>query len=257
MLLDNFTGQSLSNFEEPTLLFDNGMHSVFWLGYPEETAFRTNTYLLRDKDEFIVVDPGASGNFEFIKRRINQIANVSEVCAIILCHQDPDVASSLPNWLDIKPDLKVITSHRTEVLLPYYTKKEMNTVIISDDFRFSFSSGNRLRFVEAPFLHFPGAFATYDPVSNFLFSGDVFAALDYDWKLVIDEFETHAQKMDLFHKDYMASNKATKGFAEKCEALKINAILPQHGSIIPEPFVKHGLAYLKELQCGTDLIYPD
>jgi len=257
MLLDNFTGQSLENFEKPTLLYDNGMHTTYWLGYPEETAFRTNAYLIRDHNEAIVVDPGSSDNFDFIKKRIRQIIDPSNVNAIILCHQDPDVASSLPDWLELNPDIKVITTHRTNVLLPHYTKKEFNAVLVDDTFRYTFSSGNRLRFVEAPFLHFPGAFATYDTVSHFLFSGDIFAALDYDWKLVVDNFEAHIPQLDLFHKDYMASNKASAGFARKLESHTIDAILPQHGSIIRKNNVEEALEYLKTLKCGLDLIYPD
>lgn len=256
MLIDNYSGQALEDFELPTLLFDNGLHTVYWLGYPEETAFRTNSYLIKDQDELIVVDPGAAYHFDFIFNRINQIASVNKVCAIILCHQDPDVASSLPQWLELKPQIKVITTHRTEVLLQYYTKEEINTVLVDDDFKFTFSSGNRLRFVEAPFMHFPGAFATYDPASGFLFSGDVFAALDYDWSLVVEDFTSHRPKLDLFHKDYMASNKATAGFAGKIEQLPLKAILPQHGSVIPEKYVADALSYLHNLRCGIDLIYP-
>jgi flavorubredoxin len=256
MILDNYSGQALQDFENPTLLFDGGLHSVYWLGYPEENAFRTNTYLIKDHDELIVIDPGAAFNFDFIKERINQIASLEKVSAIVLCHQDPDVASSLPQWLELNPEIKILTTHRTEVLLKYYSVKAMNTVLVDDDFNFAFSSGNRLRFVEAPFLHFPGAFSTYDPASGFLFSGDVFAALDYDWVLVVDDFTQHRPKLDLFHKDYMASNKATAGFAEKIEKLPLKAILPQHGSVIPEKYVRDALSYLKNVQCGLDLIYP-
>ncbi|MGM0565674.1 MAG: MBL fold metallo-hydrolase [Bacteroidota bacterium] len=256
MLLENYSGQALEDFEKPTLLFDNGLHSVYWLGFPEETAFRTNSYLIRDMEQLIVVDPGAYDHFDFILNRINQIDAAENIDAIVLCHQDPDVAASLPRWLDMLPNVEVITTHRTEVLLGYYTQKAMNLNIVDDNIHYTFKSGNRLRFVEAPFMHFPGAFATYDPVASFLFSGDVFAALDYDWTLVIDDFKKHRPKLDLFHKDYMASNKATAGFAAKIESLPLNAILPQHGSIIPDEFVAEAVDYLRNLKCGLDLIYP-
>lgn len=114
-----------------------------------------------------------------------------------------------------------------------------------------------MEFTEAPFLHFPGAIAIYDPFSKYLFSGDIWAALDMDWKLIADDFEDHIMKMNLFHLDYMASNKAARGFCKKIEPLEINAILPQHGSIISKKYVGDAIKYLSELECGLDLIYPD
>ena len=63
--------------------------------------------------------------------------------------------------------------------------------------------------------------------------------------------------MDLFHIDYMASNKATNGYAQKIKHLPISAILPQHGSIINSNFVNDAIKYLENLQCGLDLLYND
>lgn len=61
--------------------------------------------------------------------------------------------------------------------------------------------------------------------------------------------------MDLFHLDYMASNIAAQGFVNKLDGLEIEAILPQHGSIIPAVHVPAALQYLRELRCGLDIIY--
>jgi len=55
----------------------------------------------------------------------------------------------------------------------------------------------------------------------------------------------------------MASGKASRGFIDRIKDLEIEAILPQHGSIIPNEFVPMALDYLTRLHCGTDVIYPD
>ena len=55
----------------------------------------------------------------------------------------------------------------------------------------------------------------------------------------------------------MASNKAARGFARKLENFKIEAILPQHGSLINTDLVSDAIFYLENLQCGTDIIYSD
>lgn len=245
----------MDKYDKPTPLFISGSHAVYWLGYPEDSAFRCNTYLIVDGQEAIVVDPGGVETFNFIVDRVNQVTPVQNVNALILCHQDPDVAAAMIPWLDLNPELKIITSVRTNILLPHYGKANYTYHSINESLDYYFLSGNYLRFVEAPFLHFPGAFVTIDNFSAFMFSGDIWAAIDMDWKLVVEDFHKHELKLNLFHVDYMASNLACRGFIRQLGTFLPEAILPQHGSIIPQKFVKKALEYLSNLKCGTDLIY--
>jgi len=240
-----------------TNLYKKNNHAIYWLGIDEETAFRCNVYLIRDNDEYILVDPGSRSHFEQIKNRVSEIVDPALVNSIIVCHQDPDVAASIVDWLDFNPNISIISSARTNVLLPHYGKSDYNFIDIAEQKVFTFKSGNELKFIEAPFLHFSGAFTTYDEHSNFLFSGDIFAALDIEWELIVSDFNEHITNMDLFHIDYMASNKATNGYAQKIKHLPISAILPQHGSIINSNFVNDAIKYLENLQCGLDLLYND
>ena len=90
-----------------------------------------------------------------------------------------------------------------------------------------------------------------------LFSGDIWAALDIEWNLLVEDFDEHQMNMDLFHVDYMASNIAARGYVRRLDGINIEAILPQHGSIIPQQFVGDALEYLNTLQCGLDIVYSD
>jgi flavorubredoxin len=241
--------------EQPTVLFDHGRHAVYWLGISEETAFRCNVYLVRDGQEAILIDPGNRAYFGQVKRRVAQIMAPESVTGIVVCHQDPDVAASMVDWLEINPAIKVFSTPRTHVLLPHYGRINYPAVDVVEHPRLGLPTGGELRFVEAPFLHFPGAFVTYDAVSGFLFSGDVWAALDMNWRLEVESFEDHVLAMDLFHLDYMASGRAARGLVKRIEGLDIQAILPQHGSIIGKPHVSAALDYLRNLRCGIDIIY--
>lgn len=243
--------------DAPTPLFSDDHHQVYWLGITEQTAFRCNTYLIADGDQYILVDPGNRAFFGQVRDRVAQVVEPDRVTGMVLCHQDPDVCASMVDWLALNPAIKVYTTPRTQVLLPHYGVADYPFVDVEEAPRWVLPSGAALRFIPAPFLHFPGAFTTYDEASRYLFSGDIWAALDSDWKLVVDDFESHTTSMDLFHMDYMASNIAARGFVRRLDGLPIDAILPQHGSVIGPDHVGAALDYLARLQCGLDLVYPD
>ena len=257
------TGNQIANYikstpdtEKAVLLYGNDEHEIYWLGIPEHTAFRSNIYLIKSGSQALIVDPGHQAYFERVRHRVAQIMDPAQVCGLIICHQDPDVAASMTDWLRFNPKLQILTSPRTQVLLPYYGTGSYTWHDIVEEPFFTFSNDKRIRFVEAPFLHFAGAFTSYDETSGFLMSGDVWAAIQLEWQLVTNDFEEHRSVLDLFHLDYMASNIACRGFVESLRPLQINAILPQHGSIIDSSDIPAALAYLESLTCGTDIIYP-
>jgi diguanylate cyclase (GGDEF)-like protein/PAS domain S-box-containing protein len=248
---------AIPNSRHPILLFRQDGHELYWLGINEETSFRCNVYLVKNGDEALLIDPGGKPGFQQVYTAASEIVSPADIIGMVLCHQDPDVAASLPEWLSLNPDMQVISSPRTHVLLPHYGERRYNAFNIEQNPTFTFSSGAILRFIQSPFLHFPGAFVTLDITSGYLFSGDIWAALDIDWKLIVEDFEDHKTKMDLFNKDYMASNLAARGLIRALEAYDIRAILPQHGSLITHNLVRSAFDYLWNLRCGLDLVYAD
>jgi len=254
--LIQFGNQFREEYDHPTTIFQDDGHSIHWLGVPEATACRSNTYLIVDHDEAILVDPGGVGHFEFIRNRVAQILPPQRVTGLVLSRPDPDVAASFPLWVELNPAVNVFTSSRALPLLNHYRDWDFNSVNVIDHPEFQFISGRSVRFIPSPFLPSPGAFTTWDPFSKFLFSGAVWSAVDIEWTLVVEEFRKHQLKLNLYHLDVMASGKAARGFAERIKGMEIHAILPNHGSIIPAPFVPMAIDYLKRLNCGTDIMYP-
>lgn len=239
----------------PIALYERDGHAIYWLGIKEDTAFRCNIYLIRDGDTALLVDPGSRHFFEQARSRVTQIIQPTSVSGMILSHEDPDVAASMVDWLDLNPAMKVFTTPRTQVLLPHYGRAEYAYFDVEASPEYRFPSGRALRFIPAPYLHFPGAFATYDCDARVLFSGDIWAAIDIDWKLVVEDFAQHVPSLDLFHTEYMASNLAARGFVRHLDGLAIDAIFPQHGSILGPDTVTDAIEYLRNLRCGTDIVY--
>lgn len=241
----------------PTTLFERDGQAIHWVGSLDEVPFRCNSYLITDRDRALLVDPGSRRYFEQVKARVSRVADPARLTGMILCHEDPDVCGSMADWLALSPDALVMTSPRTQVIVPHHGRRDYRYYDVEKQPVYALPGGGALRFVPAPFLHFPGAFATYDTRSGFLFSGDVWGALDMNWELVVRDFDSHVISMNLFNLEYLASNKAARGFLKNLDGLAIRAILPQHGSIIGPAHVPAALEYLAGLQCGLDLLYPE
>ena len=92
--------------EKPILLFEKESQSIYWLGTAEDNAFRVNTYLINDGSQSLIVDPGSRSYFEKIKSRVKSLGFSDNLEALVLSHQDPDVAASMFDWLQIKPKMK-------------------------------------------------------------------------------------------------------------------------------------------------------
>jgi flavorubredoxin len=245
---------------QPVPLYTSPQHSVYWVGSQEDSPFRCNVYLIVDGSVRVLVDPGSEfHHFAQVRERVSKLVPPESVTHIILHHQDPDLCDSIPAWLRINPEIILVCTPRTRVLLPYYgfpADVRWLDVSPNDSTVLELPSGKVLGFVTSPFLHFPEACTTFDETTGFLMSSDIGAAIERDWKLVIEDWEAHWRTMVPFHVFYMASNRAMQGFLKKISPFPVQAILPQHGSIIPSQHVKTAFAALRALPCGIDLLYP-
>ena len=243
----------LSN--DAVLLIDKGHHKIYWVGTTSSEALRSNIYLIKDKREGIIIDCGSRGEFQETIKRIKQVIPLTYITKVFANHQDPDVTSAMVDWLELNPNIEIITSPNTNVLIKHYMKEEEKYKYFNTETNPSLTldSGAVLEFIPSPFMHAPGAVTIYNRHTKTLFSGDIWAAISLEWKLLLeDDFDKHKEDMDFFHQGYIASNKAARNFLINFKDREVTNIMPQHGSIITEDNVNKAFSYLKNLKCGTD-----
>lgn len=242
--------------KEPVPLYSKNGHEIYWIGAATPTTLRNNIYLIRDGLEAMIVDCGSSDDFHDTLARIKQIMPVEYINRIFANHQDPDVTSGIIDWFKFNPKIELVTSPYINIFLEHYLSginyKSFN---VAKKKSMTLSSGAVLEFIPSPFMHSPGAVAIYDRQAKALFSGDIWAAISIEWSLVMSkDFNIYKENMDFFHKKYISSNKASRLFLSRLKDKQIDAILPQHGSIITgKENIKNALKYIKDLKCGVDL----
>ncbi|MCB1173508.1 MAG: SpoIIE family protein phosphatase [Leptospiraceae bacterium] len=223
---------------------------IYWVGvYLENDPFQCHPYVIRNGSESILIDPGSMLEHEQIIGKIEAACDLKDIRYIILHHQDPDLCAAVPllEQLINRDDLEIVTHSRMSVLIKHYGMKSGYYNIDENDFVLK-TRGKVLQFYTTPYCHSPGAFVTYDQDARVLFSGDIFGGLEESWHFLADEnYFTHIEG---FHMAYMPSRDILNYALRKIEALDIDLIAPQHGSIIQRHLIPDLISQMKQMECG-------
>ena len=226
----------------------------FWVGFFDEKAqLHCNPFLLVEEDEAVIFDPGSIPHFPIVMRKVIDVVDPKNISAIVVCHQDPDCCGNIAVVEDVidRQDLRIVTNQTCARLVRHYGLRSQLYVAQDNEMKLRLKSGRELEFVETPFLHSPGAMATFDKKTKTLISGDLFGGISKDWNLFAKE--GYLEAMAIFHQTYMPSNAILQRGLKTLGILEIERILPQHGSVIEGEQVKEAIEHLMNLPCGIDL----
>jgi diguanylate cyclase (GGDEF)-like protein len=228
---------------------------VWWVGHCQENdIFQCHVYLIEQGDQSILFDPGSVLTFRHTLRKIEEVIPFSHIRYFVCHHQDPDITGALPliDQLISRDDAVLVTHWRTRMLVKHYGLQLPFWLVEEHDWKLALED-RVLEFVFTPYAHFPGAICTFDPVTQVLFSSDLFGGLTPEFSLVARD-ESYFEAMRPFHEHYMPSRDILGYALQAIERHPVRIIAPQHGSIIPERLVGFMIDHLKTLDCGLYLI---
>jgi flavorubredoxin len=241
-------------------IYDSEQHKFILLNESdpgEEDGVRSNQYLIIHEGSGFLMDPGGFGVMPRVLAEMLRYITPGQIRGIFLSHQDPDIVGGLATWLELCK-CPVYVSRIWLRFLPHYGLTDMQRFVGVPDqgMRLETTAGLNLQILPAHFLHSEGQINVYDPIAKILFSGDIGAAMlpnDKD-ETFVDDFAAHLPYIEGFHRRYMCSNKAIRCWLDTIADLDIDMIAPQHGPVYRGQAVKDFLAWLRDLQCGIDLM---
>jgi glyoxylase-like metal-dependent hydrolase (beta-lactamase superfamily II)/CheY-like chemotaxis protein len=226
-------------------------HGVYWVGKRAVgEPIDCNPYLIVDGDEAVLVDPGSILDFESVRENVASIVPLDRISLIVAHHQDPDLCASIPLFLSAGVSAPIALHWRTSVLVRYYGIEAPLYLVNENGWEWSFRSGRSLRFLPAPYCHFPGSVMTYDKTTRVLFSGDLFGAFTDAPGLYAGP--GYRESMRAFHEHYMPSREILARVMYSVLALDVAVIAPQHGRVIRDG-VRDCVEDLRDLECGSFL----
>ncbi len=224
-------------------------NGIYHIGDPTtQNGLNCNPYLLIDGKEAVLIDPGSPLDYATVLENIQKLISLDQIKYIVLHHQDPDFCASVPLLEIDGVKAELVTSWRAMTLIQFYGAHLPFYLIEEHQMQLKMASGRTLSFLSTPYLHFAGAFVTYDELTKSLFSSDLFGAFSYNPTLFADD--QYLDKMLSFHEHYMPSNAVLRPVMDLLELYEIDAIFPQHGAIINANVPKY-IEALKQLECGS------
>ncbi|WP_456451118.1 oxygen-binding di-iron domain-containing protein [Hydrogenimonas sp.] len=248
----NRTPNGPSEYASPVEIAPN----IWWVGHvlPDD-PFQCHVYLIDNGKQSILVDPGSKLTWPHTREKILQLMPLTNIRYIVCHHQDPDITLAVTDLLEEigTKNRKLVTHWRAAELLDHYDWGIEYYEVQAEGWRLD-AGGRKLLFAFTPYMHFPGAFCTYDEATGVLFSSDIFGAITEEFSLYAKDAESYFAQMEPFHTHYMpATEIVNHGLdnIEKCHPIRL--IAPQHGSIVPQEMVRPLIEKLRRLKCGLYL----
>jgi flavorubredoxin len=236
--------------------------SVKWIGILDpglvtfdvvmETKYGTtyNSYFINADKKAIVETSKATFKDTYLDK-ISRVTNFEDIEYIIMDHTEPDHSGNLTFLLDKAPNATVVGSRSAINFLKHMVDKDFKSMIVKDGD--TLSLGNKtLKFISAPFLHWPDTMYTYLVEDKILFTCDSFGCHYCDERMFDDQVgdfdDAFKYYFDVILKPF--SNYMLEAI-DKIKDLDIDIIAPGHGPILRSDWKKY-VQWSKEISSETE-----
>ncbi|UJR85387.1 MBL fold metallo-hydrolase [Sandaracinus amylolyticus] len=239
-----------------TLFERDGHRNVLLEDFGGGAAVQSNQHVIIDGDEGMILDPGGHKIYGKVLAETHVQLRGAQLRHLFLSHQDPDIVAAANGWL-MTTDAEAWISKLWVRFVPHFGLDRLvveRLRPIPDEGMILPLGASELWILPAHFLHSCGNFHVYDPISKILYTGDLGASLDRDYRVVRD-FDAHVPAMEGFHRRYMASNAALRAWLRMARELDVEIVAPQHGaSFVGKEMVARFFEWLETLEVGIDVM---
>ncbi|WP_042699767.1 FprA family A-type flavoprotein [Thermococcus sp. PK] len=223
------------------------LDGVYWVGVkdwsrrifdsliplPEGTSY--NAYLVVGNEKSALIDTVNPGFERELEEKVSEILPFEEIDYVVMNHAEPDHAGAIPYIMERNGKALLITTEKgKELAKAYYNVPDERIMVVKDGDEVDLG-GKTLRFIEAPWLHWPETMFTYLVEDKVLFPCDFFGAHTahglYDDE--VPSIIEYAQRY--FGEIMMPFSGMAKRAMEKLKGLEIKMIAPSHGPIYRNP----------------------
>ncbi|MDP4089001.1 MAG: FprA family A-type flavoprotein [Bacillota bacterium] len=211
-------------------IFDIIMHTPYGTTY--------NSYVVKGSEKTAVIDTVKVQFFDQYLERLKSLdVDITKIDYIIVNHTEPDHAGSVAKLLELSRDAKVVGSTPALKFMKKIANRDFESITVGDG-NFLDLGGRTLRFISAPFLHWPDSIYTYLEEEKLLFTCDSFGSHYCSPAMFNDLNPNEEQYMEALRYYYDCIMGPFKSHVlkaiEKIKVLEIDMICTGHGPILRE-----------------------
>lgn len=191
-----------------------------------------NAFLIRDRKTVLMDTVWGKYDKEFVAR-LRQDIDLKDIDYLVMNHCENDHSGALPELMAARPDLPIYCTKKGEMILRGLYHCDWNYINVKTGDELDIGE-SKLRFIEAPMMHWPDTMFTYMTGENILFSTDAFGQ-HYASELLYDDREDLELVMYEAEKYYANIIKPYNAMVRRKLKeiqgmnLKIDLICPSHG----------------------------
>ncbi len=200
---------------------------------PEGTSY--NAYLVKGQKKTALIDTVDPTKEDDLLDNLDDL-EIEHLDYIVVNHAEQDHSGAIPLMLELYPKAKVVTNEKCKnMLIENLLIKEDRIITVSDNDTLSLG-GKTLRFIFAPWVHWPETILTYLEEDKILFSCDLFGSHLAESNLwVDDESKVYFAAKRYYAEIMMPFRSNIKKHLERLKELEIKTIAPSHGQIYSHP----------------------
>ena len=195
---------------------------------PDGTSY--NSYLVKGSQKTALIDTVAPVFQNELLAKLKQIIDIKKIDFLVMNHAEADHASAIPHIMEAS-SAALLTSSKGAKMAERFFGVNPDRIKTVDFDKPVDLGGKTLRFIDAPWLHWPETMFTYIPEDKILFSGDFFGGhisygvFDSDVDNAICAAKSYFAEIMMPYKNF--GRKALEKIAE----MDIAMIAPTHGPV--------------------------
>jgi NADH oxidase (H2O-forming) len=191
-----------------------------------------NSYLVRGRNKVALIDASKAMFAETFLDTLRPAIDPKQIDYMVCNHLEPDHSGALGDVLEVAPNAQVVVTKSGRNLVRAILNRDVKPMVVGDGDRIDLG-GRTLRFISAPFLHWPDTMFTYLEEDQILFSGDFLGAHYCDPRLFNDLIVNYDEAFQYYFQVIMRPFKEyVRQALAKIESLPIKIVCPVHGPIL-------------------------
>ena len=200
---------------------------------PEGTTY--NAYLIKGSEKIVLIDTVDPSKENELVQNLKSL-DIKNIDYVVANHAEQDHSGAIPRLLKLYPQAKVVANQKCKNMLKSLLLIGEDRFITVNDGEIISLGNKRLKFIYAPWVHWPETMLTYLREDKILFPCDLFGShLAISDLYVEDEAKVYEAAKRYYAEIMMPFRSNIKRHLEKLRDLDVEIIAPSHGPIHNKP----------------------